>query len=150
MSSQNYSEIHTKSKILKGRREYMFRGIVKKNSGYCLRDINKPITYTSVRKDVLSVLNKLGLSSEGCSLHSMRAVGCIMAAHLGVKKYSLKKHCRWKSDRVKDRHTHPYPTALGFTKSRFIVENTCLVVKLFRFLLRTFLLICCICFDPYF
>ena len=69
----------------------MFRGIVKKNSGYRLRDINKPITYTSVRKDVLSVLNKLGLSSEDCSLHSMRAVGCIMAAHLGVKERYIKK-----------------------------------------------------------
>ena len=53
-----------KDKLLKGRSEYLFQGVVKKNSGYRLRGINKPITYTSVREDVLSVLKKLGLSSE--------------------------------------------------------------------------------------
>ena len=38
-------------KILKGTSEYLFWGIVKKNSSYRLRSINKPITYTSVRED---------------------------------------------------------------------------------------------------
>ena len=64
MSSQNYSGIHAKGKILIGKSEYMFWGIFKKNSGFRLRRINKPITYTSVREDVLRVLKKLGLSSE--------------------------------------------------------------------------------------
>ena len=76
MSSQNFSEIHIKGKILKGKGEYMFWGVVKKNSGFRLRRINKPITYTNVREDVLSVLKKLGLSREDYGLHSMRAGGC--------------------------------------------------------------------------
>ena len=96
-----------KAKILKGRREYLFRGVVKKNSGYRLRGINKPFTYTRVREDVISVLKKLGLSSEDYGLHSMRAGGCTMATHLGVKEAFIKNHGRWKSDRVKDGYTHP-------------------------------------------
>ena len=39
-----------KAKILKEGSEYMFRDVVKKNSGYCLQGINKPITYSSVAR----------------------------------------------------------------------------------------------------
>ena len=74
-----------------------------KNSGYRLRGINKPIIYPRVREDVLSVLKKLGLSSEDYGLHS----GCTMATYLDVKETFIKKHGRWKSDRVKDGYTHP-------------------------------------------
>ena len=101
-----------KTKILKRRSEYLFRGVVKKNSGYRLRGINKTITYNRVRENVLSILKKLGLSSEDYGLHSMRAGGCTMATHLGVKETFIKKHGRWKSDRVKDRYTHPTPNDL--------------------------------------
>ena len=52
-------------------------------------------------------MKKLGLSSENYGLHSMRAGGCTMATHLGVKETFIKKHGRWKSDRVKDGYTHP-------------------------------------------
>ena len=86
-----------KVNILKGRSEYMFRGVVKKNSGYRVRGINKPITYTTVREDVLSMLKKLRHSSEHYDLHSNRAGGCTMATHLGVKERFIKKHGRWKS-----------------------------------------------------
>ena len=96
-----------KATILKGRSEYLFRDVVKKNSGYRLKGINKPITYTSIREDVLSLLKKLGLSSEDYGLHSMPAGGCTMATHLGVKERFIKKHGRWKSDRLKDGYTHP-------------------------------------------
>ena len=106
MPGQNYSEIHTKGKNFE-RREYLFQGVVKKNSGYHLRSINKPVTYTSVREDILRVLKKLGLSSENYGLHSMRAGGCTMATNLGVKERFIKKHGRWKSDRVKDGYIHP-------------------------------------------
>ena len=96
-----------KTKILKGRSEYLFRGVVEKNNGYRLQGINKPITYTRVRKDVLSLLKKPGLSSEGYGLHSMRAAGCTMAKYLGVKERFIKKHGLCKSDRVKDGYTDP-------------------------------------------
>ena len=91
---------------MKGRSKYLFRGKAKKNKVYRLRSINKPITYTSVREDVLRVLKKLGLSSENIGLHSMRAGGCTVATHLGVKERFIKKHGRWKSGRVKDEYTH--------------------------------------------
>ena len=96
MHGQNYSEMHTKCKKLKRRSKYLFRGVVKKNSGYHLRGINKPITYTRVREDVLSVLKKLEPSNEDYGLHSMRVGGCTMAAHLGVTERIIKKHVPWK------------------------------------------------------
>ena len=92
---------------MKGRSEYLFQGAVKKNSGYRLRGINKLITNTRVREDVLSVMKKLGLSGEDYGLHSMSAGGCTTATHLGVKETFIKKHGCWKSDRVKDGYTHP-------------------------------------------
>ena len=42
----------------------MFRGAVKKESGYCLTDINKAITYSSVMEDIVNTLKKLELSSK--------------------------------------------------------------------------------------
>ena len=94
-----------KGKILKGRSEYLFRGVVKKNSGCVLRSINRPITYTSAREDVLRVLKKLGFSSENYGFHSMRAGRRTVATHL-LKRF-IKKHSCWKSDRVKNGYTHP-------------------------------------------
>ena len=107
MPGQNYSEIHTKGKNFERKKRISVPGVVKKTSGYRLRGINKPITYTSVREDVLSVLKKLGLSSEDYGLHSMRTGGYTIATHLGVKERFIKKHRRWKSDRVKDGYTQP-------------------------------------------
>ena len=36
----------------------------------------------------------------------MRAGGCTVATHLGVKERFIKKHGRWKSGRVKNEYTH--------------------------------------------
>ena len=66
-----------KAKILKGRSEYLFQVVVKKT------------VVLIVRAGVLSVLKKLGLSTEDYGLHSMRADGCIMA-RLGVKERFIK------------------------------------------------------------
>ena len=52
-------------------------------------------------------LKKLEPSSEDYGLHSMRAGGCTMATHLGLKERFIKKHGSWKSDRVKHEYTHP-------------------------------------------
>ena len=90
MLGQNYSEIHTKGK----------------NSDYYLRSINKPITYSSIKEDVLKVLKKLRLSSENYSLHSIPAGGWTVATHLAVKERFIKKYGRWKSDRVKEEYTN--------------------------------------------
>ena len=58
-----------KANILKRKTEYLFRGLLKKT---VVIIFNKPFTYTTVRKKVLSVLKKLKLSSEDYNLHSMR------------------------------------------------------------------------------
>ena len=63
-----------KANILKGKSECMFQGAVYRPWG-----INIPVTYSSVRQDILNVLNKLGLSTEDYGLHSMRADACTMA-----------------------------------------------------------------------
>ena len=106
MPGQNYSEIHTKGKHFERKKRISVPRRSKEKQWLRLRGFNKPITYTRVRKDVLCVLKKLELSSEDYGLHSMRAGGCRMATQLGVKETFIKKHGRWKTDRVKDRYTH--------------------------------------------
>ena len=95
------------AKIKEGRNEYLFRAVTKTKQSYELRIHNKPISYTSVREDVLNALEKLGLRSSDFGLHSLRSGGCSMATHFGVKEKLIKKHGRWKSERVKDGYTHP-------------------------------------------
>lgn len=87
--------------------EYMFRRLIKTSSGYRLRVQNNPISYTTVREDFLSALKRLGVRVENYGLHSLRAGGCTMATHYGVKEKLIKKHGRWKSDSVKEGYTHP-------------------------------------------
>ena len=47
-------------------------GRIKKNCGYRLRGINKPITYSSARQGVLNVLKKLRLSSKDYNDNTLR------------------------------------------------------------------------------
>lgn len=93
------------AKILKGRNEYLFRGVTKKKQSYQLRKINKPIS--CLRGDVLKSLDILGFCNSDLGLHSLRTGGCSMASHFEVMEKLTKKHGRWKTQRVKDGYTHP-------------------------------------------
>ena len=62
-----------KVKKLKGRSKYLFRSVVKKSSGYRLRGINKPITYTTVKEDVLG-----DWRNYGCPVNIMVYIACVL------------------------------------------------------------------------
>ena len=64
MSCQNYIEIYTNGKTLKGRRKSVFRGEVKKTLITVCEALIKFLTLIVSRQDVLTALKKLGLSTE--------------------------------------------------------------------------------------
>ena len=57
MSRQNYTDTNTTGKTLNGRRECMFRGKAKK--AYCLRGINKPFNFNSVKRGHPQCIEKI-------------------------------------------------------------------------------------------
>ena len=71
MPCQNYTEIYTNGKTLKERREFVFRGEVKKTLiNVCEALINFLALIVS-REDILCALKKLGLSIENYEFHSI-------------------------------------------------------------------------------
>ena len=57
MSYQNYTDTGTNGKTLNGRRKCMFRDKVKKT--YCLRGINKPFNFNSVKRGRPQCIEKI-------------------------------------------------------------------------------------------
>ena len=86
--------------------KYIFRGIENTKNGQKLRKINKPLSYTTVRGQVLDLPANIGLDPKKFGLHSLRSGGASAAANLGVNDRLFKKHDRWKSDKVKDSYVH--------------------------------------------
>ena len=70
--------------------------------GHVFRKADKPISYTSLRENVLEALAWIGLDRSKFGLHSMRRGGATYAANAGTEDRLFKKHGRWKSDNAKD------------------------------------------------
>ena len=64
--------------------------------------MDKPVSYTTLRKDILEAVNSVGLDKSKFGLHSMRRGGATQAASAGVNDRLFKKHGRWKSEKAKD------------------------------------------------
>ena len=75
-------------------------------NGQKLRKIDKPLSYTTVKGHVLVLLTNTGLDPKKFGLHSLQSGPALAAANLGVNDRLLKKHGRWKSDKVKDSYVH--------------------------------------------
>ena len=86
--------------------KYIFRGIENTKNGLKLRKIDNPLSYTTVRGNVLDLLANIGLDPKKFGLHGLRSGGTSAAANLGVNERLFKKHGRWKSDKVKDSFVH--------------------------------------------
>lgn len=84
--------------------EFIFRGMsfFKSKSVHKLRSKNVPISYSTARTNMLSLLSKIGVDEKLFGLHSLRAGGATEAANNGVKDRLFKRHGRWKSDKAKD------------------------------------------------
>ena len=81
---------------------FIFRGVSKVKDGHRLRKVDKPISYTSLRDDVLKAIEGIGLDRKLFGLHSMRRGGATCAANKGVSDRLFKKHGRWSSEGAKD------------------------------------------------
>ena len=82
-------------------KEKLFRGIVHKKSGECLRT-SGGLSYTRMRELFLKRIAELGYDSKRFGLHSLRAGGASAAANAGVPDRLFKRHGRWKSETAKD------------------------------------------------
>ena len=84
-----------------GSSQCIFRGISKGKKSRQRRK-NKPISYTTIRQNLLKVIKAVGLNWKDYGLHSLRAGGASLAASKGILDRLFKRHGRWKSDRAKD------------------------------------------------
>ena len=84
--------------------EFIFRAVKSSSSRQSLRKKEEPISYTTVREDVLATLKAIGLNSTSFGLHSLRSGGASAAANFGVSDRLIQKHGRWKSIGVKNNY----------------------------------------------
>ena len=80
--------------------QYIFKAISKGKKSR-LRRKNKPISYTTIRQNLLKVIKAVGLNWKDYGLHSLRAGEASLAANKGIPDRLFKRHRRWKSDRAK-------------------------------------------------
>ena len=71
--------------------KYIFRGIENTKNGQELREIDKPLSYTTVRGHVLDLLANISVDPKKFGLYSLRSGGDSAAANLGVNKKLFKR-----------------------------------------------------------
>ena len=81
---------------------FIFLPTVRTKLGHKLKNVQKPISYTTARSDVLDAIQSIGLNRKLFGLHSLRRGGATEAANREVPDRLFKKHGRWKSDNAKD------------------------------------------------
>ena len=83
---------------------FIFRRLARSKGpvSYKVTKINKPLSYTTCRLDLISVITKIGLNPKDYGLHSARSGGATWAANAGVPDRLFKRHGRWVSERAKD------------------------------------------------
>ena len=102
---------------LKHGKDIIFRGISRSKHGYKLKG-TKPISYSTVRQNVLSAIGKIGLDRKRFGLHSFRRGGATYAANMGICDRLFKKHGRWQSENAKDGYVEEdVQTLLSVTKN---------------------------------
>ena len=74
----------------------------KVKNGHVLRRADKAVSYSSLRRDILGAVSRIGLEKSRFGLHSMRRGGATRAARNGVNDRLFKKHGRWRSEKAKD------------------------------------------------
>ena len=85
---------------------YIFRAISKPRKGKqeCLRVSDKHLSYTTIKEDILHLIQAIGLDPKRYGTHSLRADGATAAANQGTSERLFKVHGRWRSDNSKDRY----------------------------------------------
>ena len=92
---------------------FIFRSIaVSKGNPDCLRQLNVPISYSTIRDQFLTSLTKIGLPCGDYGLHSLRSGGASGAANAGISDRLFKRHGRWRSETAKDGYVQDNEEAL--------------------------------------
>ena len=95
---------YTEVAIIKESEEkFIFRQICHSKQGFKLKDLDKPISYTTVRDISLTNLRNIGFDKTESGLKSGRATA---AANSGITDTLFQKHRRWKSENVKNGYVH--------------------------------------------
>ncbi|XP_053405894.1 uncharacterized protein LOC123561533 isoform X1 [Mercenaria mercenaria] len=81
---------------------YIFCGMSKCKNGYKLRDMNKPISYTTLRELFIEAFKYHVPDISKFGLHSLRSGDATAAANNGIKDRLFKRHGRWRSENAKD------------------------------------------------
>ena len=81
--------------------QYIFRATSKGKKSRLHRK-NRPISYTTIRQNLLKVIKAVGLNWKDYGLNSLRAGWASLAANKGISDRLFKRHGRWKSNRAKD------------------------------------------------
>ena len=100
------------AKVKESEEKFIFRQICRSKQGFKLKDLDKPISYTTVRDILLTNLKNIGLDKTQFDLHSLRSGGATAAANFGINDRLFQKHGRWRSEKVKNGYVHENLRAL--------------------------------------
>jgi integrase len=81
---------------------FVFRPVVRTKNGHRVKNVEKPVSCTTARDQVMGAIRTIGLDRTMFGMHSFRRGGAMEAAWRGISDRLFKKHGRWKSDNAKD------------------------------------------------
>ena len=94
------------AKIKESEKKFIFRQICRSMLGFKMKDLDKPISYTTVRDILLTNLKNIALDKTQSGFHNLRSGGKTAAANFGINGRLFQKHGRWKSENVKNGCVH--------------------------------------------
>ena len=100
------------AKIKDSVKKFIFRQVCHSKQDFKLKDMDKPIRYTTVREILLTNFKNIGLDKKQFGLHSLRPEGPTAAADFGIKEMLFQKRGRWRSENVKKGYVHENVQAL--------------------------------------
>ena len=89
------------AKVKESEEKFVFRQICHSKQGFKLKDLDKPISYTTVRDILLTNLKNIGLEKIQFGLHNLRSGETTAAANFGINDRLFQKHGRWRSEKIK-------------------------------------------------
>ena len=99
-------------KIKESEETFIFRQICYSKQGFKVKDLDKPISYTTIRDILPTNLKNIGLDKTKFGLHSLRSRGATAAANFGKNDWLFQKLGGWKSENFKSRYAHENLRAL--------------------------------------
>ena len=79
------------AKVKESEEKFNFRQICHSKQGFKVKDLDKPISYTTVR-DLLTNLKNIRLDKTQFGLHSLRSRRATAAANFGINDRLFQKH----------------------------------------------------------